>query len=141
MLERTLYTTDEFREQFLKTDFDNYLTEQNNSLVNSNEYYLQYKNIYIETTKNNYNTYTKLLDKYNTLNNNYTITSNKYVYQVIDNKVYDLLNTEIKIIVEAQKKLFNNFIHYIEFLNTSLITTTSKTSLTTSITSTKINKR
>jgi hypothetical protein len=126
MLEKTLYTTDEFKEQFSKTDFDNYLIEQNNSLVNSNEYYLQYKNTYIETTKNNYNTYTKLLDKYNTLTNNYTITSNKYIYQVIDNKKYDSLNMEIKTLVEEQKKLFNNFIHYIEFLNTSLTTSTNK---------------
>ena len=49
-----MITLIEFREKFITIDFDNYLKEQNNNLVNSNEYYLQYKNEYITTSENNY---------------------------------------------------------------------------------------
>ena len=121
MIESTLYNKDSFKDQFLKTDFDNYLIEQNNNLVNSNEHYLQYKNDYIKNTNDNYEKFIELLIKFNALSNNYNYNTveSKYSYTFIDHNIYSPINTELKRIIERQKKMFDDFINYIQFLNTS----------------------
>lgn len=109
---------DDFTEQFINIDFDNYLIEQNNNLVNSNDIYLLYKNEYIKITKENYNKLSLLLKQYISLNNNYIITdNNKYIYHYIDNNEHKNLNIIIKDLIISQKKSLDNFINYITFLN------------------------
>jgi len=119
MTEQTLYSKDEFKQRFLNIDFDNILNQEDNKLVNSSEYYLQYKNNYINFTNQNYITYCKLLDNYLQLSNNYTVSNSKYIYTVIDQSLYQKLNKDIKNLINTQKKLYDNFIHYINLLNYS----------------------
>lgn len=112
-----MITLDEFNEKYITLDFDSYLQEQDNNLVNSNEYYLQYKNNYLLSSKNNYNLLKTLLKDYNELSLNYTKTATKYVYNYINDEEYNLVNNKLKKLIILQKTLFDNFINHIKFLN------------------------
>ena len=114
-----LYDKNYFRQTFLEFDFDKLLQETDNNIVNSNEFYLQYKNNYLITSKDNYEKFITLLDDFNNFYNNYTIHNNKYNYTYINNKDLTNLKFNIKKLVEEQRNLYNNFIAYINFLNLS----------------------
>ena len=116
-----MITLKDFQEKFITIDFDNYLKEQDNNLVNSNEFYLQYKNEYITTSKNNYEIFKELLSIFNQLYNNYSKSSNKYVYNYIDNNECSSVNNKIKKLIISQTNYFNNFINHINFLNNQYI--------------------
>jgi len=113
----TLYDETTFREHFLNLDFDSYLIDKNNNLVNSNEYYLQYKSDYIDKTNENLKKYVKLLKIFIDLSNNYNINQTKYSYTFVDKNEYNRLNKEIKNLVLEQRQLYNNFMKYIQFIN------------------------
>lgn len=112
------YDIDKFKQQYLNVNFDQILIEQSNNVVNSNKYYLRYKNDYLKSTKDNFNILSELIPKFNDLNNVYTKTdSNKYTYRYIkinDKNEYD---RQIREIYTKQKMLLNDFIHYIDYLN------------------------
>lgn len=114
------YNIDRFSELFINNieNFDSYFIERDNNLVNSNEYYLQYKNKYIEETMELFDTFKILIESFNLLNNNYIKTDKKkYVYHYIDQNEYNILNDKLKNLLEIQKKRLSNFTNYIEFLN------------------------
>lgn len=117
MIEKTLYSKDEFKERFLNINFDNILIQEDNPLVNSSEYYLQYKNNYLTLTNKNYTDYCILLDKYLELSNNYTIVNNKYTYTIVDKSLYLKLNKDIKNLINNQQKILDNFLHFVNLLN------------------------
>ena len=102
----------DFKKEFLNLNFDKQLIENNSKLVNSQEYYLQYKNNYISNTKKNMAIYDDLVEKLNFVSN--TSENNHYVFLDTDN----LTNLEIKIqdIILRQRTLLANFNHYIETL-------------------------
>ena len=114
-----LYCCNKFKNDFLHSEFDTMLIEQDNELLNSNEHYLDYKNEYIKQTNINHKKLDELLKKFNILNNFYTKSDDcKYVYHFIDNNTKEKLNNEIKKIHLNQRKLYTDFINHIEFLNT-----------------------
>lgn len=106
-----------FKNQFLNIHFDNFLFENNNDLVNSNEFYIQYKTEYLRKTQDNYEKYSNLMKTFKHMTNNYTITHNKYSYTFVDKNEYNRLNKELKTILIEQRELYNNFMNYIQFLN------------------------
>lgn len=114
-----MITIEEFNNKFI-LDFDNYLTEQDNSLVNSNEYYLQYKNEYMISTNKNADILKELLVSYNQLYNNYNKSTSKYIYNYIDKSEYNIINNKIKNLILEQSVNFNNFMNHINFLNNNL---------------------
>lgn len=113
------YNRNWFNTSFININFDNLLIEVDNNLVNSNEYYLEYKNKYLAQTSENFEDFKKLIDKFDTLYNNYSIKNNKYTYTYIDNKEYEDIKYSLKVLIDNQRQLLDNFLKYIEFLNTS----------------------
>jgi hypothetical protein len=111
------YNIDDFKNKFLNINFDDILIEQNSKFINSN-IYLDSKIRYIEHTHDNIQKLNLLLVEYSILNNLYTkdSTLNKYTFHVVNNEKKEKLNTDIKNIINIQKKLYDNFIHYIQFL-------------------------
>lgn len=114
-----IYNKDWFKTTFLDVNFDNLLTEVDNHLVNSNEFYLEYKNKYLSSSQERFDTFSKLLDNFYSLHNNYSVNNNKYNYTFIDKNEYEKLKYELKILIDSQRQALNNFIQYIQFLNTS----------------------
>lgn len=112
-----LYNTEQFKQQFLDINFDNILIENNNDMVNSSEYYIAYKTEYLENTHNNLTKFTELSKQFNELSDNYTIQNNKYSYTFVDKSIYNSLNNELKKLLIEQRELYNNFLKYIQFLN------------------------
>lgn len=117
MIEDNLYSEQSFNDTFININFDEFLIQNNNNLVNSNEYYLQYKSEYLEKTTTNLEKYIKLLTQFKQLSNNYKVDNNKYSYTFIDKNVYNKINKDIKTLLLEQRELYNNFINYIQFLN------------------------
>lgn len=113
------YNRDWFKKNFVNIDFDKSLIEVDNNLVNSNEYYLEYKNKYLDQTANNFQEFEKLIDQFDKFYHNYSIENNKYNYTYIDNKEYDNVKYSLKVLINNQRQLLDNFTKYIEFLNTS----------------------
>lgn len=127
-----------FKSTFLNFDFDKNLIDQNNSLVNSNEYYLVYKNNYLKSTQDNLENYIKLNDQYESLSNNELVTdTGKVKYYISNANSGDLDNIKLEMnkILISQRKIYENFIKYIEFLNeskTKIVTTNKQTSVKSS---------
>lgn len=114
------YNTERFIKLFIDVNFDNYFIEQNNNLLNSNEYYLTYKNEYILFTENSFNTFKIFLEEFKLLDNNYIKTNtNKYIYHFVDKEEYNIINNKLKNIIEIQKKKIEDFLNYIKFLNST----------------------
>lgn len=108
----------DFYTKYININFDNCLLENNNELVNSEEFYLKYKKIYISTTQQNYELYKNYQDKFKKLNDfQYSNNNNKYNYIYIDDVELDNLKINIKKIIIEQDTLLNNFNHYISLLN------------------------
>lgn len=108
----------DFYNMFININFDNMLSEINNPLINSKEFYLNYKRTYFDHTNKNYSRFLRInaeLQKLKQLQ--YKITNNKYYYNYLDQKQLDSLKNDLKSIIISQKELFNNFKHYVETLN------------------------
>lgn len=121
MIEDNLNNEEMFKNTFLNVNFDDFLINNNNNLVNSNEYYLQFKVEYLNKTTNNLNKYIKLLKDFNELSNNFTVNNNKYSYTFIDKNLYNKTNNDLKALLLEQRELYNNFINYIQFLNSNKV--------------------
>lgn len=106
-----------FKNQFLNINFDEFLFENNNDLVNSNEYYIQYKSEYLSKTQDNFIKYSDLMKTFKYMENNYTINQNKYSYTFVNKDEYNRINKELKNLLIEQRTLYNNFMNYIQFLN------------------------
>lgn len=118
----------DFYNMFININFDNILLETNNPLVNSKDFYLNYKKTYFDQTNKNYSKFLRInaeLQKQKQLQ--YNTSNNKYYYTYLDQKQLDSLKNDLKIIIISQKELFNNFKHYVETLNkdTNLFQNTS----------------
>lgn len=108
----------DFYNMFININFDNILLETNNPLVNSKEYYLNYKRTYFDQTNKNYSKFLRINAELQKLKNlQYNILNNKYYYTYLDQKQLDSLKNDLKIIIISQKESFNNFKHYVETLN------------------------
>jgi len=109
----------DFKEEFINIDFDNKLLENNNHLINSQEHYLSYKQKYIEETLQNYDEYTKMSESYVKLQNKTSETETKTMYTYVDNAKVSDLKQSIKSVVLKQRRILQNFLTYIEYLNSN----------------------
>lgn len=114
---KNMDSEDNFKQKFLNINFDAFLFENNNDLVNSNEFYLQYKTEYMLKTQQNLDKYSQLMKNYNRMENNYNIQSNKYTYTFFNKDEYNRLHKELNNILVEQRNLYTSFMNYIEFLN------------------------
>ena len=118
-----MYSVETFKTMYIDYTFDNPLLDQNNTLINSNQFYLDIKNNYLKQTQINFNKFKELHNDYTILNNNHTIkcidnlTTHYYKFINTDN----LQNTlyQLKVLLKEQKYLFDNFINYIAFISSS----------------------
>jgi hypothetical protein len=108
-----------FSDKFLKINFDQQLMEMNNPLINSQEHYINYKQKYMELTKNNLKTYTELAKQMADLHNlEYNVISvSKVIYTYIDKDKLCNIKQAIKAIEVEQQIRLNEFLRYIEHLN------------------------
>ena len=107
-----------FEFTFLNYDFDKILIDENNILINSNEHYLYYKTIYLKSTQDNLENYTILNEKYNSLSNNEFVTDTGKVKHYISNQNdLDNIKLEMNKILMNQRKMYDNFINHIKFIN------------------------
>jgi hypothetical protein len=113
----TMESEESFKNQFLNVNFDKFLFENNNEFVNSNEFYIQYKTEYMSKTQENLMKYSELMKTFKHMENNYTIDKNKYSYTFVNKTEYTRLNKELKHILNEQRVLYNNFMNYIQFIN------------------------
>lgn len=116
-----MYSKDQFKSEFMDYNFDEMLLERNNPLINSNEKYLYWKNMYLKDTMNNYEKFTNLLENFS--NNNYSISktnnTTKHIFKYINPITSETINTEIKTLLVVQRQIYKHFIDYINFLNNS----------------------
>lgn len=117
MSDNNLYNEEQFITMFLNIKFDDFLIDTNNDIVNSNEHYIQYKTEYLSKTNENLKKYKDLVKKFNELSNIYNINNNKYSYTFIDKKELSNVNKELKNLLIDQRYLYNNFMNYIQLLN------------------------
>ena len=98
-------------------DFDQYLIQNNNELVNSNVY-LDYKEIYLGNTEINYNNLSELNILLYDYQNNYQvdISNKKYSYTYVDTTMQIKLNLQVKELILNQNKIYANFINHVKFL-------------------------
>lgn len=109
----------DFKKQFLDFNFDDILLQNNNPLVNSYVHYTSHKQHYIKETLENFRSLTFLDQNLNEICNiKKTLNSDTKVHvTILDGRPEEKLRLKIKTLVLKQRKLFNNFINYINFLN------------------------
>ena len=118
-----MYSLTNFKTVYIDCDFDTCLLDQNNILINSNQHYLDIKNNYLQQTKENFKQFTELLCKHTELSNNYNISNNDnlttHSYQFVNIGNLQDINSQLKVLLINQQYLFENFNHYILFINSS----------------------
>ena len=118
-----MYCKNIFKDKFINCNFDNELIEMDNALVNSNEEYLDIKNNYLKKSNENLSNITLLIEDYNLLSYNYCITCNENItshkYTFINTKNLENINNNIKKILKEQQYIYDNFRHYITFINST----------------------
>ena len=108
----------DFKKEFLNIDFDSVLIDHDNPLINSYEYYIQYKQKYILETKKNFDAYQKLTKEYKKYKNQYQSPSNnRLVFSYRDEENVAYLSQQIKKLIVDQRKILSNFQHYVSHLN------------------------
>lgn len=128
------YTREYFINNFINKNFDDDLIDT--EFINSNQYYLKFKNEYLNKTNDNMNNYILLIEKYNLLTNNYQINNNKYAYTFINENNFIDTNKQIKNLLSEQQKLLINFLDHL-----SLLTKTETFKMPDTHISTNINTR
>lgn len=109
----------DYYSQYIKINFDTVLLENNNNLINSEEFYLQYKKHYFEETNMNHQSFQKLNNELKgLLDKESSINGTKYNFVFIDQTRINDLKTQLKNILIKQNKLLDNFNNYIILLNT-----------------------
>ena len=123
-----MYCKKNFKNKYINCNFDNELIEMDNDKINSNEEYLDIKNNYLKNSNENLLKITLLIDKYDSLVKNHCIKSDNnvtcYEYTFVNTNDLEKTNNKIKDLLKEQKYLYENFTHYITFINS-----TTKTNL------------
>ena len=104
--------------QYININFDEILLENNNNLLNSEEFYLMYKKDYFDQTSENFEKYKKWEAELKELTNFNVSTSTKYKYVYTDITKVEYLKQVLKNLIIDQNKLLDNFHHYVTLLNT-----------------------
>jgi hypothetical protein len=111
----------DFYSKYLDVDFDKILLDNNNKLINSEEFYLKYKNHYFDETTANYTLYKQYYEEYTFLTKSqYNKTGSKYLYNFIDENKVEILKQKVKDVILKQERLYSNFTHYVNLLNTDV---------------------
>jgi len=108
----------DFYNMFVNIDFDSLLSETNNPLINSKEFYLNYKNDYFDQTNKNYSKFLRCNSELQKIKDNqYKIENNRYNFIYLNQNKLESLKSELKSIILKQNELFDNFKHHIYLLN------------------------
>jgi len=138
----------DFDKAFLSIDFDNILTSVNNDLVND-QLYLKAKEQYFQKSLYNKSNFNELLRQISDTQEHNTIADEQVVthyFTYNDKNSTDTLHFELHKLIDEQTKLYKNFLHYTNMLNSASYTVTTPTITTnqsakpSSIKSTKSNK-
>lgn len=125
-----MYCKKIFKNKFIKCNFDNELIEMDNQLINSNEEYLNIKNNYLKNSNDNLSKITLLIEQYDLLSKNHCTYVNDnvtcYKYTFVNNNKLENVNNKIKNLLKEQQYLYDNFTHYITFINSIKSTTPVK---------------
>lgn len=110
-----------FENEFLSTDFDNILIQQNNPLINSDQF-IQYKQIYLNASQANLQKFTELTTELRSMIEEKLQNTNptKVVFTFIDEDKSIELEKNLNSLISKQRNLFNRFLHYVNDLNTNV---------------------
>ena len=125
----TIYDID-FTKEFLLYDFDRILIEKNNPLINSQKYYINYKQQYTKNTKSNLQIFKNLKNEFDKLTKAEFIqtTPTSYVYSYIDNNRKLELQNQLKSLIDDQRSSFKLFLDYTNTLNVNMSKLSSESS-------------
>lgn len=136
----TFFSIVDFNKEFLDKNFDEILESTGNNLVNSNDIYLKYKQIYIEETNANKLLFENLNKQINELTNKINPNSKKISYIYINESELEYLKYKRKMLFASQQTKLSNFLHYINQLNSDKKYNEEEKSDTQSIKSNKSKK-
>lgn len=109
----------DFQKDFIDIPFDTLLEQHNSSLINSNDLYLNYKQIYLKQTRENYEIYKQenaILQNLQNINSSSNENNTKFNFTFIDNNKFQQQKQIVKNIILKQRELYNNFDHYVNVL-------------------------
>lgn len=116
-----MYNID-FQSTFIK-NFDRILSNNNNPAINSDEY-IQYKTTYLQNTRANLINYEKFsseLSKLQQLVDFTNVSQKRITFTFLDKSNIENLKTQIKSLVISQRNLLQQFMSYLDNLNTTFI--------------------
>ena len=109
----------DFQKEFIDIPFDTLLEQHNSSLINSNDLYLNYKQLYLKQTRENYEIYKNentILQDLRNINFSSNENNTKFNFTFIDNNQYQKQKQNVKNIILKQPDLYNRFDHYVNVL-------------------------
>jgi len=107
----------DFSTEFLH-NFDEILLQTDNPLINSHEHYTAYKQEYLQQTNYNFGEYNYLVSQYKSFAKICNpVSPTKVVYTYIDETRRDQIMKQITKLIVYQRKIYNDFIHYLQHLN------------------------
>ena len=109
----------DFQKEFIDIPFDTLLEQHNSSLINSNDLYLNYKQLYLKQTRENYEIYKNentILQDLQNINFSSNENNTKFNFTFIDNNQYQKQKQNVKNIILKQRDLYNRFDHYVNVL-------------------------
>jgi|UniRef100_A0A6C0DV04 hypothetical protein len=109
----------DFQKEFIDIPFDTLLEQHNSSLINSNDLYLNYKQLYLKQTRENYEIYKNentILQDLRNINFSSNENNTKFNFTFIDNNQYQKQKQNVKNIILKQRDLYNRFDHYVNVL-------------------------
>lgn len=125
-----MYCKKIFKNKFINCNFDNDLIEMGNELINSNEEYLNIKNNYLKSSNENLSKISLLIEEYNLLSQNHCTSVNDnficHEYTFVNTNKLESINNKIKNLLKEQNYLYDNFINYITFINSTKRITPTK---------------
>jgi len=108
----------DFYKEFININFDAILEECANSLVNSNDMYLQFKQHYLLESRENFIKFQILSTQYNDLKiKKFQQNGTKFNYTEINNSILNDLKIQLKNLITLQRKHLTHFIEYTHSLN------------------------
>lgn len=140
----------DFQKEFINIPFDTLLEQHNPHLINSNDLYLNYKQLYLKQTRENFEIFNKentILQNLQNIHSSSNENNTKFNFTFIDNTNYQQQKQIVKNIILKQRELYNHFDHYVNVLikthkhKTRSIKSIDKKSRTFSLFSKTLKKR
>jgi hypothetical protein len=108
-----------FIDEFIATNFDDILLQNDNPLINSDEYYIKYKQCYMDDARTNLLEYETLTNELRRLQEIklVALSDSKVIYTFVNDVTIQGLKSKRKDLVVKQRQKLTNLLLYIDRLN------------------------